>query len=104
MAGRIKVPANFAADFAEYCRLSGLDQYPDDVEELRAAIRADLDAGMEFVSWSLFVYRYCHAKWGRLPTVDECREVLGPDADPRWFNREGILILAQRCAVKDLRK
>lgn len=101
MAKTVKVPAQFAADFEEYCRLSGLYEDPADLEEVRAAIRSNLTHGMEFVRRSLWVYRYCHAKWGRLPTVDECREALGPDADPVWFQREGILILAGRCAIRD---
>src|SRR3546814_10357096 len=99
MSEPIKVTQEFLDEFQELCGLIGLQ--PDEVEDLRRVIRADFESGRRWVAMTLWVRRYCLKKWGRLPTVDECREVLGPDADPGWFQREGILILAGRCAGKE---
>lgn len=100
-AGRITVPAQFLRDFDEFCQLSGIAQDPEDERDLRDFIRRHPEDGMKWVRRSLQVHRYCQQKWGREPTVDECRAVLGQDADPQWFRTMGILMLAGICARRE---
>ena len=96
MSNAIPVTPQFLADWKELCGYVGLEGREE--QEMRAVVRADFEVGRHWVELGLWVHRYCRQKWGRLPTVDECRLVLGDAADPAWFEREGILVLAGRCA------
>src|SRR3546814_14241375 len=73
MSEPIKVTQEFLDEFQELCGLIGLQ--PDEVEDLRRVIRADFESGRRWVAMTLWVRRYCLKKWGRLPTVDECRQI-----------------------------